>query len=157
MSRFLRTVLGKPDPPPPPPPEHAVVDTSPSDTGTTNVAQSSDSPLRNEDDASSGDRVEGAEKDVEKVLAAGEEGEEEEEPRPNDTGIELSEKLPPVESETADIDVVKANETENGEAVNSTEEVEDESKYPSGAKLLVLTFGLCMATFVVALDNTVRM
>ena len=33
---------------------------------------------------------------------------------------------------------------------------EDDSKYPSGWKLAPLTFGLCLATFVVALDNTVR-
>lgn len=35
------------------------------------------------------------------------------------------------------------------------EEKEDETVYPGGAALAVLTFGLCMATFVVALDNTI--
>lgn len=34
---------------------------------------------------------------------------------------------------------------------------DDENKYLSGWKLAPLTFGLCMATFVVALDNTVSM
>lgn len=34
-------------------------------------------------------------------------------------------------------------------------EKEDETVYPGGAALAVLTFGLCMATFVVALDNTI--
>jgi len=34
-------------------------------------------------------------------------------------------------------------------------EAEDESKYPGGFALGILTFGLCMATFVVALDNTI--
>ncbi|KAK4551814.1 hypothetical protein LTR86_010900 [Recurvomyces mirabilis] len=31
----------------------------------------------------------------------------------------------------------------------------DEFKYPSGTKLALLTLGLCLATFVVALDNTI--
>ncbi|KAI9880358.1 MAG: hypothetical protein M1830_003969 [Pleopsidium flavum] len=35
------------------------------------------------------------------------------------------------------------------------EEIEDESKYPNGVPLAILTFGLCMAIFVVALDNTI--
>lgn len=32
---------------------------------------------------------------------------------------------------------------------------EDDSKYPKGGTLAILTFGLCLATFVVALDNTI--
>ena len=46
---------------------------------------------------------------------------------------------------------------ENGiEEQNGAEtEAEDESKYPGGFALGILTFGLCMATFVVALDNTI--
>ena len=35
------------------------------------------------------------------------------------------------------------------------QEKEDESKYPSGVALTLLTLGLCMSTFVVALDNTI--
>ncbi|OCL11141.1 MFS general substrate transporter [Glonium stellatum] len=35
------------------------------------------------------------------------------------------------------------------------EEIEDESKYPSGLSVAFLTFGLCLATFTVALDNTI--
>lgn len=35
------------------------------------------------------------------------------------------------------------------------DEQNDDSKYPGGAKLIILTFGLCMAIFVVALDNTI--
>ena len=34
-------------------------------------------------------------------------------------------------------------------------EAEEEPDYPSGLKLGLLTFGLCMATFTVALDNTI--
>jgi hypothetical protein len=34
---------------------------------------------------------------------------------------------------------------------------DDEKNYPGGTQLALLTFGLCMATFVVALDNTVRL
>lgn len=49
----------------------------------------------------------------------------------------------------------------NEEEVNETgalaegEEAEDESKYPRGIALALLTFGLCLALFVVALDNTI--
>ena len=32
---------------------------------------------------------------------------------------------------------------------------DDESKYPKALPLAILTFGLCMSTFVVALDNTI--
>jgi MFS family permease len=35
------------------------------------------------------------------------------------------------------------------------DEDEDESHYPSGPKLWLLTFGLCLTTFVIALDNTI--
>lgn len=35
------------------------------------------------------------------------------------------------------------------------EENEDESKYLSGLKLWTLSFGLCLTTFVIALDNTI--
>ncbi|KAI9713859.1 MAG: hypothetical protein M1820_000589 [Bogoriella megaspora] len=37
----------------------------------------------------------------------------------------------------------------------TAEDVEDESKYPGGFKLAILTLGLCLALFVVALDNTI--
>ena len=36
------------------------------------------------------------------------------------------------------------------EKTDGEEEVEDESKYPKGIPLAILTFGLCMATFVVS-------
>lgn len=45
----------------------------------------------------------------------------------------------------------KAAEEQNG----AETEADDESKYPGGFALGILTFGLCMATFVVALDNTI--
>ncbi|KAG7001509.1 MFS-type transporter cdmB [Physcia stellaris] len=44
----------------------------------------------------------------------------------------------------------------DGEDVRDTvDEQNDDSKYPGGGALAILTFGLCMATFVVALDNTI--
>ena len=47
-------------------------------------------------------------------------------------------------------------ETKEGEsAENTVDEQNDDSKYPGGTVLALLTFGLCMATFVVALDNTI--
>ena len=45
--------------------------------------------------------------------------------------------------------------SESGHEENTVDEQNDDSKYPGGAKLGVLTFGLCMAIFVVALDNTI--
>ena len=44
-------------------------------------------------------------------------------------------------------------ETKEGE--DTADEQDDDTKYPSGTALAILTFGLCMATFVVALDNTI--
>jgi fucose permease len=38
---------------------------------------------------------------------------------------------------------------------NATEEPEDHSKYLTGFKLWILTLGLCLTTFVIALDNTI--
>jgi hypothetical protein len=45
----------------------------------------------------------------------------------------------------------------DGEVADSTAEnaEEDEIVYPGGLQLGLLTFGLCMATFTVALDNTI--
>lgn len=40
-------------------------------------------------------------------------------------------------------------------APTEEEEAEDESKYLSGLKLWTLSFGLCLTTFVIALDNTI--
>ena len=40
-------------------------------------------------------------------------------------------------------------------APTEDEEPEDESKYLSGLKLWTLSFGLCLTTFVIALDNTI--
>lgn len=45
--------------------------------------------------------------------------------------------------------------SEEGQPDNGTEEADDEIKYPGGFALAILTFGLCMAIFVVALDNTI--
>lgn len=44
---------------------------------------------------------------------------------------------------------------DTGNAENTVDDQNDDSKYVGGAKLGVLTFGLCMAIFVVALDNTI--
>ena len=40
-------------------------------------------------------------------------------------------------------------------APTEDEELEDESKYFTGLKLWTLSFGLCLTTFVIALDNTI--
>lgn len=48
-------------------------------------------------------------------------------------------------------------ETEGAAAAqdDDEEELEDESKYLTGAKLIILSLGLCLTTFVIALDNTI--
>lgn len=46
----------------------------------------------------------------------------------------------------------------SGEEVNEDDDeagVDDESKYPKALPLALLTFGLCLTTFVIALDNTI--
>jgi len=48
-----------------------------------------------------------------------------------------------------------AEERGNDAVEDILDEQNDDSKYPGGAKLAVLAFGLCMAIFVVALDNTI--
>ncbi|KAI9664422.1 MAG: hypothetical protein M1829_005815 [Trizodia sp. TS-e1964] len=67
-----------------------------------------------------------------------------------------------VDSE-APVDVAASGSGEKGEQGDGKTSAADETtvpdeadiKYPSGAKLAFLTFGLCMATFVIALDNTI--
>ena len=53
--------------------------------------------------------------------------------------------------------IVATANTDNDE--HSTEhndnETEDETKYPKGLQLALLTLGLCLATWIVALDNTI--
>lgn len=48
-----------------------------------------------------------------------------------------------------------AAEKESEDIRDTVDEQNDDSKYPGGGALAILTFGLCMATFVVALDNTI--
>lgn len=54
----------------------------------------------------------------------------------------------------ASIDVINQAVLESTPSYVETE-AEDEIKYPKGFQLAILTFGLCLATFVVALDNTI--
>lgn len=53
----------------------------------------------------------------------------------------------PIEHDGEKGGVIEATEESNGEE-------DDENHYISGVPLALLTFGLCMATFTVALDNT---
>jgi hypothetical protein len=62
----------------------------------------------------------------------------------------------------ADGDKAVDEQAKSGAIVSATttpgdaeDEPEDESIYPGGAVLVLLTFGLCLTTFVVALDNTI--
>ena len=48
-----------------------------------------------------------------------------------------------------------ARDDTSQEKIEEQDEPEDESKYPGGLKLLLLLVGLALATFVIALDNTI--
>jgi hypothetical protein len=50
---------------------------------------------------------------------------------------------------------VALNDGKNAGATTGSGEEDDEIIYPGGFQLGILTFGLCMATFVIALDNTI--
>ena len=52
-------------------------------------------------------------------------------------------------------DVAPGETEKKAEDGTPEEEAEDESKYLSGAKLIILSLGLCLTTFVIALDNTI--
>ena len=67
-------------------------------------------------------------------------------------GADAQAAISPTNSEKAE-PATEENEKKPEEA--DAEEEEDESKYLSGPKLWILTFGLCMSIFVVALDNTI--
>ncbi|MCJ1392052.1 hypothetical protein MMC18_004919 [Xylographa bjoerkii] len=67
----------------------------------------------------------------------------------------ITEKDEPVAVDPA---YVFSSEKTSAEAVTAEEtgdEVEDDREYPNGFALGILTFGLCLATFVIALDNTI--
>lgn len=65
--------------------------------------------------------------------------------------------LPDENKDQADKVVTEKGNTTTDIAGGPTddEEPEDESKYLSGVKLWTLSFGLCLTTFVIALDNTI--
>ncbi|EWC47542.1 hypothetical protein DRE_03162 [Drechslerella stenobrocha 248] len=52
-------------------------------------------------------------------------------------------------------DVIAETAGKDGDVQTSQEEEDDESQYPGGLALAILTTGLCLATFVVALDNSI--
>ena len=59
------------------------------------------------------------------------------------------------EGKEEDGTTAEKHEAPSGTAENTVDDQNDDSKYPRGAKLWILTFGLCLAIFVVALDNTI--
>jgi hypothetical protein len=97
-----------------------------------------------------------------------------EKPQATATAFEDHPSQPPAENEKAQHVVEENGSAEDGSARTGEpivqhegeagvddakrpgqEEAEEEIDYPSGLKLGLLTFGLCMATFTVALDNTI--
>jgi hypothetical protein len=59
----------------------------------------------------------------------------------------------PKDGTTVDLNRTSSVATTDSDAGQPGED--DETKYPKGGPLAILTFGLCLATFVVALDNTI--
>ena len=62
----------------------------------------------------------------------------------------LDEKVETSHDTTAEVTRTNSTATDDSDAG-----AEDETKFPKGGPLALLTFGLCLATFVVALDNTI--
>jgi len=54
-----------------------------------------------------------------------------------------------------EVEDAKRASTSDEKSRETQEEAEDESKYLSGFKLAILSIGLCLVTFVIALDNTI--
>lgn len=68
-----------------------------------------------------------------------------------DESMSKNETLAAVREASVDKDAVSKLE---GDADAVTPEAEDESKYPTGPKLWLLVLGLCLAIWVIALDNS---
>jgi fucose permease len=66
---------------------------------------------------------------------------------------QTDEKMEVQEETTTEVTRSMSAATDDSDAGQPGED--DESKYPKGGPLAILTFGLCLATFVVALDNTI--
>ncbi|KAH0131968.1 hypothetical protein KCU67_g16694, partial [Aureobasidium melanogenum] len=69
-----------------------------------------------------------------------------------DESMSKNETLAAVREASVDKDAVSKLE---GDADAVTPEAEDESKYPTGPKLWLLVLGLCLAIWVIALDNSI--
>ncbi|KAF1953297.1 MFS transporter [Byssothecium circinans] len=102
----------------------------------------------------------------EKVISSGNSTSREEETQHTANGTTtapvLEEKKAPAATEGADTTatiekekVAPSSEKEKENKNESEEEPEDESKYLSGVKLGILSLGLCLTTFIIALDNTI--
>jgi hypothetical protein len=59
------------------------------------------------------------------------------------------------ENGSTGIEPVARNKGENAGETAAPGEEDDEIVYPGGFQLGILTFGLCMSTFMIALDNTI--
>ena len=68
-----------------------------------------------------------------------------------DDSMGKTEAVTAVREDSVDKDAVSKSE---GDANVVSRAAEDESKYPTGPKLWLLVLGLCLAIWVVALDNS---
>ncbi|KAI4783393.1 putative major facilitator superfamily transporter [Aureobasidium sp. EXF-3400] len=69
-----------------------------------------------------------------------------------DDSMSKAEAVTAVREDSVDKDAVSKAE---GDADAASRQAEDESKYPTGPKLWLLVLGLCLAIWVVALDNSI--
>ncbi|RMZ68861.1 HC-toxin efflux carrier TOXA [Pyrenophora seminiperda CCB06] len=76
-------------------------------------------------------------------------------PATGDMKLADTEKIPETTETTAEEEKTSAHVDENEHGNGKDDEVEDESKYLTGWKLAMLSIGLCLTTFVIALDNTI--
>lgn len=107
-----------------------------------------------EDKHTVGDEKQTAEKEVELNRTVASEKKAEVATNGTHTVTRSDESEVAAESETVqNVDGEKAPAQADAEEVE--EEPEDESKYLSGFKLGILSLGLCLTTFVIALDNTI--
>ena len=72
---------------------------------------------------------------------------------PEQTALDTRAQEAPSDEKTNNAGTLAKVTTTSTEA--SVEGPEDESKYPTGLPLILLTVGLCLGTFVVAIDNTI--
>lgn len=101
-----------------------------------------------EDQAGDDTTVDDSRPEAEKELPSNEDEAKDSQTEQNASGATKTEDTTKAEGE-------KGDTTTAIKDTATSDNADDTSKYPGGTKLALLTFGLAMATFVIALDNTI--